>query len=113
MRANSPFIGLPSMASGIFWVRSPSATAEMTRATSLVGRMRSSMRSLTASTRVTHIPWTGPMSIRSVVRPSRPTARDTRTSSLLNRVEMSMKSLKARATSLPVPWRRIERRTSV
>ena len=53
------------------------------------------------------------MSIRSVVRPSRPTARETRTSSLLNLVERSMKSLKARATSLPVPWRRVERRTSV
>ena len=112
MRANSPFTGRPSITSGIFCVRSPSATAEMTRATSLVGLTRSSMRVFTASTRVTHMPVTGPMSSRSVVRPSRPTALDTRTTSLLYRVERSMKSLNALATSLPIPDRRVESRTS-
>ena len=112
MRVNSPFMGRPSITSGIFWVRSPSATAEMTRATSFMGRTRSSTRLLTASTRVTHMPVTGPMSSRSVVRPSRPTARDTRTSSLLYRVVSSMNSLKALATSLACPERRVDRRTA-
>ena len=86
MRGNSPLTGRPSMDTGIFWVRSPSATAEMTRATSLVGRTRSSMRELMASTLVAQLPWTSPMSNRSVVRPSRLMARATRIVSRLNRV---------------------------
>ena len=49
MRANSPFSGWPSMVSAIFWVRSPSATATITRATSVVGRTRSSTSPLTES----------------------------------------------------------------
>ena len=52
MRANSPLSGWPSMVSAIFWVRSPSATATITRATSVVGRTRSSMRPLTESSAV-------------------------------------------------------------
>ncbi len=46
MRANSPLTGWPSMVSAIFWSRSPWATASMTRATSVVGRTRSSMSAL-------------------------------------------------------------------
>ena len=49
MRANSPFTGRPSISSAIFWFRSPSATATITRATSVVGRTRSSIRPLTES----------------------------------------------------------------
>ena len=49
MRANSPFTGCPSMVRAIFWSRSPSATASITRATSVVGRTRSSMSELVAS----------------------------------------------------------------
>ena len=47
MRANSPLTGWPSISIAIFWLRSPSATATITRATSVVGRTRSSMRPLT------------------------------------------------------------------
>ena len=56
MRANSPFSGWPSMVSAIFWVRSPAATATITRATSVVGRTRSSTRPLTESRAVDHPP---------------------------------------------------------
>ena len=112
MRANSPFIGRPSMTSGIFWVRSPSATAEMTRATSLVGRTRSSISSLTASTRVTHMPVTGPMSSRSVVRPSRPTARDTRDQLLVVPAGEFHEVVEGPGDLLASPWRRVESRTS-
>ena len=38
MRRNSPFTCWPSIVSAIFWDRSPSATASITRATSVVGR---------------------------------------------------------------------------
>jgi hypothetical protein len=51
MRANSPLTGWPSISMAIFWLRSPSATATITRATSVVGRTRSSMRPLTVSIR--------------------------------------------------------------
>jgi hypothetical protein len=47
MRRNSPRTGRPSIFSAIFWERSPSATASSTRATSTVGRTRSSIRELT------------------------------------------------------------------
>ena len=48
MRRNSPFTGCPSIVSCIFCERSPSATASMTRATSVVGRTRSSISVLSA-----------------------------------------------------------------
>ena len=47
IRRNSPFTGRPSILSCIFCVRSPSATASITRATSKVGRERSSTIELT------------------------------------------------------------------
>ena len=51
MRRNSPFSGRPSIASAIFWDRSPLATAPMTRATSSVGWTRSPISELTEWTR--------------------------------------------------------------
>ncbi len=48
IRANSPRSGCPSMVVAMVCDRSPSATAPMTRATSLVGRTRSSTRRLIA-----------------------------------------------------------------
>ncbi len=50
MRRNSPLTGWPSILSAIFCERSPWATASMTRATSVVGRTRSSMSVLRAET---------------------------------------------------------------
>ena len=49
MRRNSPLTGCPSIVSCIFCERSPSATASITRATSVVGRTRSSISVLSAS----------------------------------------------------------------
>ena len=72
MRANSPLTGRPSISSAIFWFRSPSATATITRATSVVGRTRSSIRPLTESTAVLHPPVAPCSRARSVMRPSRP-----------------------------------------
>ena len=49
MRRNSPRRGLPSIRRSILCERSPSATAPITRAISVVGRTRSSIMPLTAS----------------------------------------------------------------
>ena len=49
MCRNSPLTGRPAIFSCIFWLRSPSATAPITRATSRVGRERSSIIVLTDS----------------------------------------------------------------
>ena len=81
MLRNSPLTGWPPIFSAIFWDRSPSATAPMTRATSVVGRTRSSMRALSASTPVAQAPPASLSSARSVILPSRPMILPTRTSS--------------------------------
>ena len=60
MRRNSPFTGWPSISSAIFWVRSPSATAISTRATSVVGCTRSPISELMELTLVPQPPVTSP-----------------------------------------------------
>ena len=75
MRRNSPRSGRPSISSAMCWDRSPSATATMTRAISVVGRPRSSMSLLTARTPSAQAPSKPSSSSRSVTRPSRPTTR--------------------------------------
>ena len=82
MRRNSPLTGWPSISSAIFWVKSPSATALMTRATSVVGCTRSPMSALTEPTLAAQPPFISLSATRSVIRPSRPTTRSTRTISL-------------------------------
>ncbi len=111
MRANSPFTGWPSMVRDIFWVRSPWATACSTRATSLVGRTRSSMRRFTESTQLSHDPPAPSRARRSVMRPSRPTTRPTRPRSLLRRALRSATRLKALATCPARPLPRVDMRT--
>ncbi len=99
MRRNSPLTGRPSISSAILRVRSPWATASMTRATSMVGCTRSLMSALTETTAVRQSPSMSPRDARSSMRPSRPTTRSTRMSS---RVRSSMREtapLKARARS--------------
>ena len=110
-RRNSPLIGCPSMRSAIFWERSPCATASITRATSDVGRTRSSTMPLTASIDAAHVPCAPGTAARSVRRPSRPTILPTRRSSFVVRSRMSARSLKAVASSPATPRRRVERRT--
>ena len=66
MRRNSPRTGWPSISSWIRCVRSPSATASITRATSIVGLARLSMSSLTAPTFSAHEPGAPATLARSV-----------------------------------------------
>ena len=93
MRRNSPFSDWPSISSAIFCDRSPSATASITRATSVVGRTRSSIRALIESMLRSHAPRAAPSDARSVMRPSRPTTRPIRTSSSSMRALRSASSL--------------------
>ena len=83
IRRNSPRTGWPSISSWIRCVRSPSATASITRATSIVGRARLSISSLTAPTFSAHEPGAPATPARSLIRPSRPTTLLTRTSSFV------------------------------
>jgi hypothetical protein len=108
MRANSPFTGCPSISSSIFCERSPSATASSTRPTSRVGRTRSSISVLTASSFVAHEPSTSVSRARSASFPSRPTAALTRRSSFVVRSGISASSLNARPSSPTIPALRVE-----
>ncbi|OLE63552.1 MAG: hypothetical protein AUG04_04760 [Deltaproteobacteria bacterium 13_1_20CM_2_69_21] len=105
MRRNSPFTGCPSISSAIFWVRSPSATATSTRATSVVGWTRSAIKALIESTEVFQEPFTSPSDARSVIRPSRLTTRSRRTNSVVSASLRPTTWLKVRAISAikPVP----------
>jgi hypothetical protein len=99
MRRNSPFTGCPSMRTAIVWERSPFATASITRANSVVGRTRSSIRALMASTLVFQAPSSRGADARSAMSPSRPTTRRTRAISLAMRAFASTMRLKATASS--------------
>ncbi len=81
MRRNSPFTGWPSIVSAILRSRSPSATASSTRATSVVGRTRSSISAFSDSTLDSQPPPAGPSEARWSMRPSRPITRRMRPSS--------------------------------
>ena len=93
IRRYSPFSDLPSILSAIFWLRSPSATASITRATSVVGRARSSISAFTDSMLSCHPPGAPPSDARSVIRPSRPTTRPIRT------ISASMRALRSASSS--------------
>ena len=67
IRKNSPFIAIPPTSSPIFCVRLPSATAVMTRATSVVGCAKLLMSAFTESIWLAHIPLTAPGEARSVI----------------------------------------------
>ena len=79
---NSPFKGLSSISSRIFFVKSPSATAEITRPTSVVGCAKLLISPLIESIFAFHIPVTVPTDARSVSFPSSPTILPTLTISL-------------------------------
>ena len=111
IRANSPFTGCPAISSTIFWERSPCATASSTRPTSRVGRERSSISELSASSVSAQKPVTPCTFARVVRRPSRPTTLLTRTSSLFVFSRVSASSLNARPSSPTIPALRVESRT--
>jgi len=95
MRRNSPFTARPSIFSCIFWLRSPSATASMTRATSRVGRERSSDHRVDGVEARAPRAGDGLTSARSVRRPSRPITVATRTISSVVRSRVCDSSLNA------------------
>ena len=93
MRRNSPRSGRLPLRSSIRCDRSPSATASMTRATSVTGRTRSSTSALASSYASAQVPVAFAPSSRSVSRPSRPAVRRTRCSSAASRELRSATSL--------------------
>ncbi|CAA9476596.1 MAG: hypothetical protein AVDCRST_MAG13-871 [uncultured Solirubrobacteraceae bacterium] len=112
MRANSPRNGWPSMVSAIFWERSPSATAAMTRATSVVGRTRSSTSPLTAPRAWAQPPSTPSSGARSVMRPSRPMTWAIRVSSAVSAALRATSALNAVPASPAGPPARESSRTA-
>src|SRR6266700_3992386 len=94
---NCPCSRLPSMSVGIVCVRSPLATALMTRAISVLGRTTSSIRSLIESSVAAQPPPASPMDT-CLTRPSLPTCLLSRRSSRSRRWLDSMMSLIATAT---------------
>src|SRR6267143_2327054 len=94
---NWPCSRRPSMSIGIVCERSPLATAPMTRAISLFGRMTSSIRSFTESRVAAHAPPASPIDAR-LNWPSLPTRLLRRRSSRSRRWFDSMISLMAVAT---------------
>ena len=75
VRRNSPVSGRSSISSDIVCVRSPLATAPMTRATSVVGCTRSETSVLTDSTAVLHAPSAEGSCARCLTLPALPTTR--------------------------------------
>ena len=100
---NSPFNGLSSTSSRIFFVKSPSATAEITRPTSVVGCAKLLTRALIESTCVFHEPVIFPIAARSVSFPSSPTNLLTRTISFAMFSFMATTSLNIIAISAITP----------
>ncbi len=102
-RRNSPLSGRPSTCRSIDWPRSPLATAPMVRAISVVGRTRSSIRVLTASTCAAQPPAAPGALMRCDSRPSLPTASDRRSASRVTRWAWAMHWLNASAMRPSVP----------
>src|SRR5438094_1341279 len=103
LRRNSPCSERPSKSSAMVWVRSPLATAPMTRAISLVGWTRSPTSVFTDSIDDAQRPVKSPTVTRWVILPSLPTSRASRSSSRTRRWFDSMISLTVSATLPPTP----------
>ncbi len=100
-----PLSGWPSTSSAMVCDRSPLATAPITRAISVVGRTRSSIRVLTELMMVAQPPTTLGTEARCVKRPSRPTTRDTSVTALTIFSLVSMMSLSVSAIFPEMPVR--------
>ena len=85
VRKNSPFSGCPSISLAIVSDRFPLATAPMTRAISLVGRSRSSIKTLMHPMASPQDSDTSLNAARCVIRPSFPTTRTIRPNSCVMR----------------------------
>ena len=97
-RRNSPFSGRPSTSRLMACCRSPLATAEMARVTSVVGHSRSSIRVLTDCSIAPQAPERRSLDMRWRVLPSLPTIWPTRSSSRARRWLAVTISLKVSAT---------------
>ena len=89
-RRNSPLSARPSTSSSIDWLRSPLATAPIVRATSTVGRTRSSIRVLMESAFTAQSPTAPGNDMRCLSRPSLPTVTLSR---LTSRVMLSSRTI--------------------
>ncbi|MFO0849023.1 MAG: hypothetical protein U0871_10795 [Gemmataceae bacterium] len=103
VRRNSPWSGRSSISRAIVLDRSPWATAPITRAVSMVGWTRSSIRSFTDPSLSRQNPVTSPSDSRWDNFPSLPTTRDSRASSSDSRSFSSTTSLNASATLPATP----------
>ena len=108
---NWPRRGRPSTSRAIFCDRSPFATEPITRAISVVGRTRSSIRALTELMMVPQPPATQGEAARWVRRPSWPTTRLTLTISWAILSLFSMMSLRVSAILPFIPVKSEGRRT--
>ena len=102
-RRNCPCSGRPSTSSDTDCVRSPFATAPMTRAISIVGRTRSSISALTEFSSVSQEPDTAPSDTRWLILPSMPTARLMRSNSCASFALCSITSFSVSAILPAVP----------
>ncbi len=98
-----PLSGWPSTSSAMVCDRSPLATAPITRAISVVGRTRSSIRVLTELMMVAQPPTTFGTEARWARRPSRPTTRDTSVTARTIFSLVSMMSLRVSAILPEMP----------
>ncbi len=103
MRRNSPRKGRPSVSSSMDWLRSPLATAPITRATSTVGCTMSPIMEFTELMHSLQHPVAPSSWPRSLMRPSLPTTFAIRSSSLASPWFRSAISLKASAISPSIP----------
>ena len=97
VRKNSPLSGCPSILVAIVSDKSPFATAPITRAISLVGRTRSSIKTLTHPMASAQQLDTLFSDARSVIRPSFPTTCTIRSNSCVMRSLVSMTVLNVSA----------------
>ncbi len=110
-RRNSPLSARPSTSNSIDWPRSPLATAPMVRATSVVGRTRSSSNVLMESTCSAHPPTAPGNVMRCLSRPSLPTVTLRRATSREMRPSWARLWLKASAILPSMPGQSAGKRT--
>ena len=110
-RRNSPWSGRPSTSSSMDCPRSPLATAPMVRATSVVGRTRSSSSVFKESTFSAQPPTAPGTDMRCLSRPSLPTVTLNRATSRAMRSSWPMAWLNASAIRPSVPAQSVGNRS--
>ncbi len=111
-RRNSPLSARPSTSSSMDWPRSPLATAPMVRATSVVGRTRSSSSVFSESTLAAQPPIAPGTDMRCLSRPSLPTVTLSRVTSRVMRSSCASAWLNASAIRPSIPAQSVGNRTA-